>query len=46
MKVNESGRICEKCWNIIIDFRFMIVVEVVRMYMFLDGKVCGFYRED
>lgn len=46
MKVNESGRICEKCRNTIIDFRSMTAAEVARTHMFSDGKVCGLYRED
>lgn len=46
MPENESGRLCLKCSNTIIDFRNLTDSEIAKTHLFSDYKVCGLYKKE
>lgn len=46
MPENESGRICLKCNNTIIDFRNLEDSEIARTHFLSEGKICGLYKKE
>ena len=46
MTPTEKGRICEKCKNIIVDFRNLKANEIAEIHTFSDKVICGIYKDE
>ena len=42
----KSGKFCQQCSKVVIDFRDLSDQEVAETHMFSKERICGIYRED